>query len=56
VAATLRRHPATTKAHLIAITAYGSEDARRRGQEAGFEHHFTKPVDPDVILGLLACQ
>ena len=25
-----------------------------RGREAGFERHFTKPVDPDVILGLLA--
>jgi CheY-like chemotaxis protein len=56
VAATLRRYPATAKAHLIAISAYGSEEAQRRGREAGFEHHFTKPVDPDVILGLLASR
>jgi CheY-like chemotaxis protein len=56
VAQALRRHPATSKAHLVAITAYGSDEARRRGREAGFERHFTKPVDPDEILGLLASQ
>jgi CheY-like chemotaxis protein len=54
VARALRGHPATSRAHLVAITAYGTEEARRRGREAGFERHFTKPVDPDKILGLLA--
>jgi CheY-like chemotaxis protein len=54
VAQALRLHPATSRAHLVAITAYGSEEARRRGREAGFERHFTKPVDPDELLGLLA--
>lgn len=56
VARALRRHPATSRAHLVAVSAYGSEEARRRGREAGFERHFTKPVDPDAILGLLATQ
>ena len=54
VARALREHPATSRAHLVAVSAYGSDDARRRGREAGFERHFTKPVDPDEILGLLA--
>jgi CheY-like chemotaxis protein len=54
VAQALRGHPATSKTHLFALTAYGSDEARRRGREAGFERHFTKPVDPDEILGLLA--
>jgi CheY-like chemotaxis protein len=54
VADALRHHSVTAKAHLIAITAYGSDEARRLGQAAGFERHFTKPVDPDEILGLLA--
>jgi CheY-like chemotaxis protein len=54
VADALRHHAATAKAHLIAVTAYGSDEARRRGREAGFERHFTKPVDPGEILGLLA--
>src|SRR4051812_4931935 len=33
VAAALRGHPATSRVHLVAITAYGSEEARRRGRE-----------------------
>jgi CheY-like chemotaxis protein len=54
VAQALRGRPATSAVHLVAISAYGSDEARRRGREAGFERHFTKPVDPDEILGLLA--
>jgi CheY-like chemotaxis protein len=54
VAAALRSNPATAKARLIAITAYGSDEARRRSREVGFERHFVKPVDPGVVLDLLA--
>jgi len=54
VAAALRGHPVTARARLIAVTAYGSDEARRRCREAGFERHFVKPVDPDVLLDLLA--
>jgi CheY-like chemotaxis protein len=54
VAQALRQYPATSRAHLVAITAYGSEEARRLGREAGFERHFVKPVDADELLGLLA--
>jgi CheY-like chemotaxis protein len=53
VAAALRSHPATTKARLIAVTAYGSDEARRRSAAAGFEKHFVKPVDLDVVLQAL---
>lgn len=38
---------------LVAITAYGFEEHRRRSQEAGFDHHFVKPADPQKIRGLL---
>jgi CheY-like chemotaxis protein len=54
VAAALRAHPGTSRARLIAITAYGSDEARRRSHEVGFERHFVKPVDPGVLLELLA--
>jgi CheY-like chemotaxis protein len=54
VAAALRAHPGTARARLIAITAYGSDEARRRSREVGFERHFVKPVDPIVLLDLLA--
>ena len=56
VAKALREHPATSQTHLVAVSAYGTEEVRSRGWEAGFERHFTKPVDPDEILGLLASQ
>ncbi|SNS49305.1 His Kinase A (phospho-acceptor) domain-containing protein [Noviherbaspirillum humi] len=36
------RHADTT---LIALTGYGTEDDIRQAREAGFDHHFTKPVD-----------
>ena len=54
VATALRQHPATARTHLIAITAYGSDEARARSREVGFERHFVKPVDPEVLLGALA--
>jgi CheY-like chemotaxis protein/two-component sensor histidine kinase len=35
---------------LIAVTGYGQEDDRRKSSEAGFNHHFTKPVDPTDLV------
>jgi CheY-like chemotaxis protein len=54
VAAALLDQPATHRPHLIAVTAYGSEEARRRSEQVGFEKHLVKPVDPEVLLELLA--
>jgi CheY-like chemotaxis protein len=54
VATALRQDPVTAQAHLIAVTAYGSDGDRQRCQEVGFEQHLVKPVDPGVILRLLA--
>jgi CheY-like chemotaxis protein len=53
VARQLRANPATAKARLIAVTAYGQDEDRRRSHEAGFEHHLVKPVDPDALLKVL---
>lgn len=38
---------------LIAVTAYGQEEDRRRALEAGFDLHLVKPVDPTVLLSKL---
>ena len=38
---------------LIAITGWGQEDDRDRAREAGFNHHFTKPVDFETLLGII---
>ena len=55
VARRLRGNPATVQARLIAVTAYGRDEDRRRSHEAGFERHLVKPVDPDDLRRALDC-
>ena len=38
---------------LVAITGWGQERDRQAAMHAGFNEHFTKPVDPDKLLELL---
>src|SRR5207237_1270967 len=39
---------------LIAVTGYGQDGDRARTREAGFDHHLVKPVDPEILPGLIA--
>ena len=39
---------------IFAVSGYGREEDRRRGQEAGFDHHLIKPVDYNKLMTLLA--
>jgi len=39
---------------LVALTGWGQESDRRRSQEAGFDTHLVKPLDPDRLNALLA--
>lgn len=41
---------------MVALTGWGQEDDRRRSREAGFDVHLVKPVEPDVLRGLLAAR
>lgn len=56
VAATLREAPETSGARLIAVTAYGEDEDRRRALQAGFDLHLVKPVDPEVLLKKLKAR
>jgi CheY-like chemotaxis protein len=38
---------------LIAITGWGQEKDRRESDEAGFDYHLTKPVEPEDLIRLL---
>lgn len=38
---------------IVAVTGWGQEQIRRRSEEAGFDHHVVKPVDPTALLELL---
>ena len=50
----IRAEPWGQEMMLIALTGWGQEGDRRRFKEAGFDHHMTKPVEPAVLLKLLA--
>lgn len=56
VARRLRRQGARPALLLVAVTGYGDERNRRRSREAGFDLHLVKPVDPEVLQGLLAAS
>jgi PAS domain S-box-containing protein len=54
VAQRLRALPWGRSTSLIAITGWGQEGDVRRSLESGFDEHLTKPIDPDVLLRLMA--
>jgi CheY-like chemotaxis protein len=54
VACQLRQVQGMEKAKIIAVTGYCADEDRRRSQVAGFDHHLAKPVEPAVLLELLA--
>jgi signal transduction histidine kinase len=39
---------------LIALTGWGQDEDKRRSREAGFDHHLTKPPEPEMIERLIA--
>jgi DNA-binding response OmpR family regulator len=38
---------------VFALTALGQDDDRLKSQQAGFDMHFVKPVDPELLLTVL---
>ena len=54
VARRIRCEPWGRGITLVALTGWGQESDRRRSEEAGFDIHLTKPVDPKVVSDLLA--
>jgi PAS domain S-box-containing protein len=49
----LRALPETARALMVAVTGYGQEHDRKSAIDAGFDHHFVKPVDTEVLARLL---
>jgi signal transduction histidine kinase len=54
VARRIRLEPWGRTITLVALTGWGQDADRRRSEEAGFDLHLTKPVDPKVVSDLLA--
>ena len=49
----LRAQPACREALYIALTGYGQDGDREQTRQAGFDHHFVKPVDAGQLLAAL---
>jgi DNA-binding response OmpR family regulator len=54
VAQALRRESWGQGIQLIALTGWGQERDRQEALEAGFNHHLTKPIDPDQLEAFIA--
>jgi signal transduction histidine kinase/ActR/RegA family two-component response regulator len=54
LARTLRAMPRANSPTLIAITGYSQELDREKSRDAGFDHHFVKPIDTSQLLALLS--
>jgi PAS domain S-box-containing protein len=54
VARKLRQQPDFEGMKIVAMTGYGRESDLERSQQAGFDHHLVKPVNPLKLLELLA--
>ena len=49
----IREQPWSEDALLVALTGWGNEEDKRKASEAGFDRHFTKPIDPEELRRLL---
>jgi CheY-like chemotaxis protein len=54
VARRFREQPELKGSLLAALTGYGQEEDRRRSQDAGFDEHLVKPIEPVALERLLA--
>lgn len=53
IASRFRQDPQSRKVMLVALTGYGTPEARERSRATGFDHHLIKPIDPDVLHALM---
>jgi len=54
VARRLRRETQFASTLLVAISGYGQAEDRHQSVDAGFDHHFVKPVKHEELLALLS--
>ena len=52
----IREQPWGKSMVVVAMTGWGQEEDKRRSNEAGFNQHLVKPVDPATLERLLVGQ
>lgn len=50
----MRTQAWSADATIIALTGWGQAEDQRRSDEAGFDHHLVKPIDPAVLEKLIS--
>jgi CheY-like chemotaxis protein len=54
VASEIRKIPEMAGVTLVALTGWGAGSDRQKAQEAGFDHHLTKPASFNTVHALLS--
>jgi len=54
VARRIRAMPDGKNVLLIAITGWAQDSDKEQARAAGFNHHLTKPIEPEALFGLLS--
>jgi signal transduction histidine kinase/ActR/RegA family two-component response regulator len=49
IARRFRTEPDSARVMLVALTGYGTPEARERSRQAGFDHHLIKPVNAEAL-------
>jgi len=52
----IREHAWGRQMMVYALTGFGHEDDRDKARRSGFDMHLTKPVEPEVLLTVLAAS
>jgi CheY-like chemotaxis protein len=50
----IREQPWAQHTVMVALTGWGQMEDVRRSEQAGFDHHLVKPVEPQALEKLLA--
>ena len=53
VAQRIRAQKLARPVTLIAVTGWGQDADKARAAESGFDHHFTKPIEPESLSALI---
>jgi CheY-like chemotaxis protein len=56
IARRFRAEPGSGAVMLVALTGYGTPEARERSRQAGFDHHLIKPVNVEALEEIMRGQ
>ena len=56
IARRFRQEQGSEDVMLVALTGYGTPDARERSRQAGFDHHLIKPVNAEALQEILRAE